>query len=157
VVDERLRETVEVRTGHLMFEPGEGWGTGQVLSRIERSAFHTQLKQGIVPQTVGIIAVRIAGGELIDPLGKEVPERMGDVRRVTLVTHGGSQAFGQADLPVDPPEQEGTEVGRQRPTVKIGPHGVPGNGRKLELFWCRIRHKQTSWGFYGIGANHMLF
>jgi hypothetical protein len=125
VIDKRLGEPVEVRAGHLMFESGEGWRTGQVLSGIKRDPFHTQLKHGIVPKTIGIIAVRIAGGDLIDALGKEVPERMIDLRWVALVTYGGGQTLGQADLPVDPPEQEGAEVGRQRPTIKIGPNSVP--------------------------------
>jgi hypothetical protein len=71
---------------------------------IKWGAFHTQLQHGIVPERVGIITVRIAGSELIDPLGKEVPQRMVDIRRVTLVTHGSSQAFCRADLPVDPPK-----------------------------------------------------
>ena len=131
VVDERLRETVEVRAGHLMFEPGEGRRTRQVLGGIERDAFDTQLKHGIVPETVRIIAVRIAGGDLIDTLGEEVPEWMVNIRWVTLVTHGRGQALCQADLTVDTPEQEGAEVGRQRPTVKIGPDRVPDMGGNL--------------------------
>ena len=157
VVDERLGETVEVRAGHLMFEPGEGRRTRQVLGGIERDAFDTQLKHGIVPETVRIIAVRIAGGDLIETLGEEVPERMVNRRWVALVTHGRGQALCQADLTVDTPEQEGAEVGRQRPTVKIGPDRVPRYGRKLELFWRRMRQKQTSWGFYGIGDSYTLF
>src|SRR5215471_6075082 len=103
VVDERLGKPVEVRAGHLMFEPGKGRSTRQVLGRIERYAFHTQLKHGIIPEAVRIIAVRIAGGNLVDTLGEEVPERMVNIRRVALVTHGGSQALCQADLTVDTP------------------------------------------------------
>lgn len=103
VVDERLGKPVEVRAGHLMFEPGKGRSTRQVLGRIERYAFNTQLKHGIIPEAVRIIAVRIAGGNLVDTLGEEVPERMVNIRRVALVTHGGSQALCQADLTVDTP------------------------------------------------------
>jgi hypothetical protein len=41
-----------------------------------REAFHAQLKHGIVPETVGIIAISIARGNVIDALGEEVTERM---------------------------------------------------------------------------------
>ena len=101
VVNERLGEPVEVRASHTVFEPGEGRSTRQVLRRIERYAFHAQLKHGIVPETIGIIAVRIAGGDLIDALGEEVPQRMVNIRRMALVAHGGGQALCQADLAVD--------------------------------------------------------
>jgi hypothetical protein len=125
VVDEGLGEPVEGRAGPLLFEPGEGRRARQIVGGIERGAFDTQLKHRIVPKTVRIIAVRIPGGELIDPLGEEVPECMVNVRRVALVTHGGGQALGQADLTVNPPEQEGAAVRRQRPTVKMSPDRVP--------------------------------
>jgi hypothetical protein len=157
LVDKRPGEPVEISAGHLMFEPGEGRGTRQVLDGIEREAFHAHLKQGIVPETVRIIAVGIAGGDLIDPLGQEVPERMVNIGWMACVVHRSGQALCQADLAVDPSQQEGAKVGRQRPTVELGPDSVSRHGRKTELFWRRIRHKQTSWGFYGIGADHTLF
>ena len=48
VVDERLGKPVEVRAGHLMFEP-ERSDTRQVLVG-SSSTFHTQLKHGIIPR-----------------------------------------------------------------------------------------------------------
>jgi hypothetical protein len=71
VIDERLGEPVEIEAGDAVFEPGEGRGTRQVLRGIERYPLHAELKHGIVPETIGIIAVRIAGGELIDPLREQ--------------------------------------------------------------------------------------
>ena len=61
---------------------------------------------------------------MVDTLGEEVTEGMVDIRRMTLVPHGGGQAFGQANLAVDATQQEGAKVGRQGPSVKIGPHGM---------------------------------
>jgi hypothetical protein len=103
VVDARLGTPVEVRAGHLRCEPGKGRSTRHVLGRIERYAFHTQRKHGSIPAAVRIIAVRIAGGNVVDTLGAEVPERRGTRRRVALVTHGGSHALCPADLTVDTP------------------------------------------------------
>src|SRR5262245_47004884 len=134
VVDKRLGKTVEVRASHLVFEPGEGRRTRQVWGGIEWSAFHTELKHGIVPETIRIIAIRIAGGDLIDTLGEEVTERMVDIRRMALVPHGGGQTLGQTNLAVDTPQQEGSKVRRQRPTIKSGADSIPRNRRKLELF-----------------------
>lgn len=112
VVHKRLGETVEVRAGYSVFEPREGRGTRQVVGGIERGAFHTELQHGIVPETVRIIAVRIARGDLRDTLREEVPECMVNRGRMTCVVHGGGQTLGQADLAVDPPEQESAKVGR---------------------------------------------
>jgi hypothetical protein len=48
-----------------VFEPGEGRGTRQVLRGVERDSLDAELKHGVIPETVGIIAVRIAGSNLI--------------------------------------------------------------------------------------------
>jgi hypothetical protein len=57
-----------------------------------------------VPETVGIIASRIARGDLRDPLGEEVTESMVRRRRMAPIAHRGGQAFREADLVVDPAE-----------------------------------------------------
>ena len=74
VVDERLREPVEIFAVHTVLEPGEGRGTCQVLRGLQGGPLHAELKQGVVPEAIRIIAVGIPGGNLVDPLRKEVPE-----------------------------------------------------------------------------------
>ena len=103
VVDARLGPPGEVRAGHLRCEPGKGRRPRQVLGRIERDAFHTQRQHGSIPEAVRSIAVRLAGGHVGETLGAEVPERLGHIRRVALVTPGGSPALWQAALTVDTP------------------------------------------------------
>jgi hypothetical protein len=102
VVNKRLREAVEIGARHAVFEPGEGRSTRQVLSRIKRDAFDAQLEHGSVPETIGIIAIRIARRNLIDALGEEVPKRMVNIRGRAFVAYCSGQAFGEAALAVDP-------------------------------------------------------
>jgi hypothetical protein len=64
-----------------------------------------------VPETGGIIAIRIARGHVIDALGEEGTERMVNIRRMARVAHSGSQALREADLAVDTPEQQRSKVG----------------------------------------------
>jgi hypothetical protein len=64
--------------------------------------FDTELKHGVVPEAIGIIAVGIPGGELIEPLGEQVPKGMGRIRWMSCIVHSGGQAFRQADLAIDP-------------------------------------------------------
>jgi hypothetical protein len=154
---ERPGEAVEVRAGPAVVEPGEGRGPRQVLGGGERDPLDAELQQRVVPETVGIIAVCVAGGEWIETLGAQVPPGMGNRGRMALVAYGGRQAFCEADLPVEATQEQGSKVGRQGPPVKIGPDGVPRNGRKTELFWSRIRYQQTSCGSYGIGRYYTLF
>jgi hypothetical protein len=44
------------------------------------------------------MAIRIAGGHLVDTLGKEVPQGVGDIRRMSLVPYGSRKAFSQANV-----------------------------------------------------------
>jgi hypothetical protein len=103
-----------------------------------------------MPEMIGIIAVGIPRGDLIDPLGQEVTERVVDVGRMPLVLHSRSKACGEANLAVDATQQEGTKVGRQGPAFEIGPYGITSDRRKTQLFWATIGHKQTSCRLYGM-------
>ncbi|GGE73455.1 hypothetical protein GCM10008020_17650 [Massilia psychrophila] len=69
-----------------------------------------------------IVAVFVAAGDLIDPLGQDVVLRMGDVAGVASVSERPRQPLGQADLAVYPIEQEWPDIGRQRPAFEVGPH-----------------------------------
>jgi hypothetical protein len=76
---------------------------------------------------------------------------------MSLIVDSGGETLGQPNLTINTPEQEGTKVRRQRPTVEISSHRLPGDRRKAELFWVRIEPKQTSCGFYGIDVSHIPF
>src|SRR6266446_2740979 len=71
VGSQRLRQPIEVFPVHTVFKPREGRGTREILLWSQRGAFHAQLKQRITSEAVGLIAVRIAGGNLRDTLGLE--------------------------------------------------------------------------------------
>jgi len=104
-----------------------------------------------------VIPVRIARGDLSDTLGSEVSQGMIHRGRMPLSVESGGEALGQPDLAVDSPQQEGTKVRRQCPTVEIRAHRMPGDRRQAELFWVRIEHKHTSCGFYGMDGSHLPF
>jgi hypothetical protein len=121
VVNKRLRKAGEIGARDAVFEPGEGRSTRQVLPRIERDAFDAQREHGIVPETIGIMAIRIARRDVIDALGAEVPKRMVNRRGMTFVAYCSGHTFGEADLSVDPAQSERPQVGRQGATVNISP------------------------------------
>jgi hypothetical protein len=79
VVNAGLRETGEIRACDTLLKSRESRSTGQVLRRLQREPLHAQFKQGIVAEAIGIIAVGIAGGDVIDPLGEEVTQGMVDI------------------------------------------------------------------------------
>jgi hypothetical protein len=74
VVDQHAREPVEILAVDAVFKPGKGRGTRQVLRGLQGGPLHTELKQGVVPETIGIIAIRIPRSDLVDTLGQEVLE-----------------------------------------------------------------------------------
>src|SRR5262249_39744890 len=116
-----------------------------------------QLEQRVMAETVRVIPVRIARGDLIDTLGYKVSQGMINIGRMALIVDSRGEACGQPDLAVNAPQQESPKVRRQRSTLEIRAHRVPGDRRKAELFWVRIEHKQTSCGFYGMDSSHFPF
>ena len=112
MVHNRARPTGEIGARHAVFEAREGRGAGEVLGRLQGDPLYTELQHGVVPKAIGIVAVGIPAGDLIETLGEEVAEGMIDIRRVAPVTYGSGQALGQADLAVDTAQQEGTKVRR---------------------------------------------
>jgi hypothetical protein len=110
-----------------------------------------------VPETLGIIAIRIPGSDVLETLGHEVTERVVDRGWMPLVLYSSGKAFGEANLAVDATPPEGPKVGRQGPAVEISPHGLASDRRKTQWFWRRMQHKQTSCGLYGIALSHTLF
>ena len=120
VVSKRGRKAGERGERHAMCESGERRGTREVLGRIERHTFSAQRKQGSGPATVGIIAVCIPRGHLVETLGEEVAQGGGDRRRMPLVPHGSGEAFCHAALTVDPPQQEGAKVGPDSVSPEMG-------------------------------------
>ena len=71
---------------------------------------YPEFEYGVTAETIGVIGVRIPGGDLIDTLGEEVAQRMVDVGLMTFITDCRRQALGQPDLTVNTSEQEGSKV-----------------------------------------------
>lgn len=111
VVDQGVRESVEILTVDPVFKPGKGRGTRHVLRRLQRGPLHAALQQGGVPEALGIIAIRVPQSDLVDTLSQEVPERVIYLGLMSLVLHSGGKAFGEANLAIDAPQQEGAKVG----------------------------------------------
>ena len=80
-----------------------------------------------------------------------------NVGGMAFVVHGRREACGEATLAVNAAQQEGPEVRRQGPTLEIGADSLARDGRKTQLFWSRIGHKQTFFGLYGIAVAQTLF
>ena len=58
-----------------------------------------------------------------------------NIGRMPLIVDSRGEACGQPDLAVNSLQQEGPKVRRQRSTLEISAHRVPGDRRKAELFW----------------------
>ena len=101
---QRLGQPIEVLPVHTVFKPREGRRTREILLGSQWGALHAQFKQGVATEAVGIIAVRIAGGDLIDPLGQEVAQWVINVGRMACIVDGGREACGEANLAIDAAE-----------------------------------------------------
>ena len=112
VVHEGRGETIEVLAVHLVLKSRERGSTGQVLRGLQRKPLHPQLEHGVMPEAIGIVAIGIAGGDLVDTLREEIPEGMVDVGRMPFIMDGRRKAFGETNLAIDPAQQERTKIRR---------------------------------------------
>jgi hypothetical protein len=53
-----------------------------------------ELEHRIVPEAIGVIPIRIARGDLVDPLGQEVPQGMINIGQMALIMDRRGQALG---------------------------------------------------------------
>jgi hypothetical protein len=157
VVDQRVGASVEVLAVDALCQTRPGGGPRQGLRGGQGRPRHAERKHWVVPKTIGSMAVRIPGSDLIDTLGQEGMERGGDRGGRPLVLYSRGKACGEANLTVDATQQEGTKVGRQGPAFAISPDGIASDRRKTQLFWGRMQQKHTSCGFYGMDGSHFPF
>jgi hypothetical protein len=157
VGDQGVGESGEVLAVDAVCKARQGGGTRAVLCGLEGWPLHAARQQGVVPEALGSLAVRIPGGEVRDTLGEEVTEGRGDRGWRPLVLSSSGKAFGEADLAVDAPQHEGTKVGRQGPACDIGPPGIASDRRKTPWFWATIGQKHTSCRLYGMDWTRILF
>jgi hypothetical protein len=100
VGSQRLGQPREVLPVHAVCKARAGRRTCQSLLWSPRGALHTELKQRITPEAVSIIAVRLAGGDVIDTLGPEVAQGVINVGRMARIVDGGREACGEANLAI---------------------------------------------------------
>src|SRR5262249_24111074 len=150
-------QPIEVLPVHTVCTPREGRCTRQGLGWSQGEALHPQLTQRVATAAVGVMAVCIAGGERIDPLGQEVAQGMSNRGGRAGIVDGGRQACGEADLAIDAAEYEDTKIRGQGASLEIGTDSMTRNGMKRQLFGSRIGHGQTASDLYGIDRSHVLF
>ena len=98
---QRLGQPREVRAVHTVCPPRAGRRAGASLRWSQGGALHAQWKQGGSTEASGILAVRLAGGDVREPLGQEVSQRVRNVGRRACLVSGGCAACGEANLAID--------------------------------------------------------
>jgi hypothetical protein len=96
----------------ILFRSREKVSTGQVLVRRHGQTLEPQLEHRIVPEAIGVIAIRIARGNLIDPLGQEVSQGMINIGQMALIMDRRGEAFGQTNLAVYSTQEERPKIRR---------------------------------------------
>jgi hypothetical protein len=123
VVDQGARAPGEILAVDAGCKTGKGRGARQGLPGSQGGPLHAALQQRVVPETLGLMALRIPRGAVGDTLGQEVSEGMIYRGLMSLVLYGRGKACGETHLAVDATQQEGAKVGGEGPTLTIGPYG----------------------------------
>ena len=140
LINKGLGHAVDIPGRGGIFQTREGGRTGQVTPRIQGLAIYPQLEERIGTQGVGVVAILVTAGDLVDALGQEIPQGMLRVGGMALIVEGLCQAVGKADLPVDAPQQQGAEIRGQGATLEVGTESEPVDRRKTQLFWDKLGH-----------------
>jgi len=156
VIDEGPREPREVCAVSLVFQPGEGGGTGDVLRGSQGSPRDTAWAEGSAA-ALGVVPVGIPRSDVSEALSQQVAQRVGDRGAMALSMESRRTARGQPHLTVDTSQEKRTTVRRHGSTLAIRTHGLAGDRRKTPLFGARREPKHTSCDLYGIDCTRLLF
>jgi len=81
-----------------------------VLGRRQGQGRAPELEHRSVPEALGVIPIRIARGDLGDPLRQEVPQGMIKRGPMALSMDRRGQALGESTLAVYPTQEEGPKI-----------------------------------------------
>jgi hypothetical protein len=99
--DQHARAPGEILAVDAVCKPGNGRGTRQVLRGLQGGPLDAALPPGVVPEPMGLMALRLPRSALVETLGHEVPQWMIALGGRSLVRPSGGKAFGAAHLAVD--------------------------------------------------------
>jgi len=139
-LDEGPGQTVDVFAAEAVLQAREGRPRGQRSGFIQRCTPQRQFEHGVAAQAVGVIAVDIATGALVDPLAQQVGDAVLDVGRMPTVMDRRRQAADQPALLFDATQQQWAKVARKRAAFEVGAHGKAGDSRKAQLARGRSTH-----------------
>ncbi len=124
----------QVFGGDGVLETRQRWLRSEILS-IQGIAIKQQLVHRLLGQGIGIVTVRITGGNGVNALPQEIEVSMNDLAGLAGIANGLLQAFGQAGIFVYRLEQNGASVGTAVRRIKGN-----GNGSvKICPEKCRLR------------------
>jgi hypothetical protein len=118
--------------GVRVLETVQGRAAGQRIVFLRRHVAH-RLKEGIVPQLLSVVAIKVAAQNLVYPLGQNPLAAVGDKELVPRIGQPSGR-FGQhAQLPIQPPHRQQPRVADHRPTRKIDRDPLPSHLPKRKL------------------------
>ena len=82
-------------------------------------AVHRQLEQRIAPQTVGVVAVLVAGRDHQQAKANDVGQSMRDLPGIARILQAGGHALGHTQAPLDLAQRQNAAVRRQQAAVEI--------------------------------------
>jgi hypothetical protein len=151
------RKTLAVLTVSGVCQTGARGGTRAGMRRSQGGPLHPACASGVPTEVLGVMRVCIPGGEVRQTLGHKAPPRRRNRGWGPLSVESGGEARCQAHRTVDTPSQEGAAVYGPGPSLAIRSEGLPSDGRKAQVFWGRMRQKQTSWALSGMAVSHLPF
>jgi len=112
---------IELRTGNHVFESAEGRLAGKVIAAF-RKTVEGHLESGILPHGIAVVAVLIAAGDLVDPLGDQVRDRMHDRRCPTGIGNAIGKLRNDPGHGLDFLQQQDTGIAGGVATLEIKNH-----------------------------------
>jgi len=154
---QRLSQPREGLPGHPGCTPRAGRGTREGRRWSAGGARPAEFPQGRAPVAGGILAGRVAGGDVRAPVGPEGAQGVSKGGRLPWIVDGGREAGGQATLALDATAYADPKVRGPGSSLASGTDSMTSHGMKRQLCWSRRGHRQTSSNLCGIERSHGLF
>jgi hypothetical protein len=116
---------------HSVFEARERGLRGQ--GKIFGKTTGDKLEEGVVPQEGGIVAVFVAGDDLVETLAQEFDLGVKDQERMAGIREEAGEGIGELDLLVELADQQEAGIGDNGAAVEGGRQGGRFEERELKL------------------------
>ena len=137
LIHQRQHQSRDLDPRRRILQPRHGRLRAQRLAASRCSA-HRHLEYRVVPQFVAVVGVLVPRRDRKHPKPQHLLDRVIDAIGITAILQAGREARCNAQMPLDPAQQQHARIRRQHPAVESYAHFLAANrwqGKRQEVIF----------------------